>query len=244
LLIASTNAFDLQLPPLVRGTLEGDPDAWHGLWLLLGPFVLRIAGRWRHAGPLAHREDDRDNIFVSVMDHLHDKDFRRLHGLREAIDDGAEPARSWIATVTIHLTLDYARGHDENLGADSPGGPPRWAALLPLPEDVEEQLPVSIRAAQHAEAHRIFSYAERHLERPQLEALHCWIRGYDHAEVAEALGLHGPDAARRTIAAAVKRLRRACGETGETLADGAPEGAEKNRPVRVLDRPRRSSRKK
>lgn len=235
-LVASPGSFDTQLPPLVRGTLAGDPRAWQGLWLVLDPFVDTIASRWRYAGPLAHRIDDRRNVVTAFMGRIHADDFRRLRGLQEVLPEGPEPARAWIATVTIHVTLNYAEGHEENLGAELPGGPPRWAAVVPLPDDVEEHLPVSVRAAQHAEAHRILAYAEQHLEPLHLEALHRWIRGYEPADIARALDLDD-DAAQRLVRGAVMRLRRACG-------DDAKDGPEENRPVAVTDRPRRLSRKR
>ncbi|MFT3774966.1 MAG: hypothetical protein QM820_57190 [Minicystis sp.] len=80
--------------------------------------------------------------------------------------------------------------------------------LLPLPDGLEDQLPVSIRAIKTIEAHRIQGYVDQTLLPHERDTLRLWLAGYEHVEIAAALRLAGADDAEHLVRAIVKRLRR------------------------------------
>ena len=80
--------------------------------------------------------------------------------------------------------------------------------ILPLPDGLEEQLPVSIRAVQTVDAGRVRAYAESTLTGTDLSALRLWCEGLDHGEIAAELGLASPLAAQKVVRAVIRRLRR------------------------------------
>jgi DNA-directed RNA polymerase specialized sigma24 family protein len=192
------------IEPLVRRTLAGEARAWQGLWLAVDPAIEEMAGRFWVTGRLAEREDERRDVVIGVMERLQANDFERLGPFLGALVRRDGSARSWLSTVTRCSALNHARGHAENLG----GRERRWAELVPLPDDIEDLLPVSVQAIHTIEAHRIQAYAARVLPEAQGKALCLWLPGYDDEEIAVRLGLAGAPAARRLIRAAIETLRR------------------------------------
>lgn len=195
------------LEPLVRGTLAGDRRAWSDLWCALDPFIEKIAGRYRATSRLSASEDERRNVVVRVMERLHADDCHRLQGLHEALLRRDGSFRPWLSTVTMNAAISYTREHPEHLGEHDSNDPGGWVNFEPLPDELDEQLPVSIRAVKMIEAHRIHAYVEHHLEPQQRDALRLWLLGYDHGEIAEAFQLAGAHAADLLVRGALKILR-------------------------------------
>ena len=192
------------LEPLVRRTLARERRAWPELWLAVAPAIEEMAGRFCVAGRLSAHEDERRDVVVDVMEHLQANDFERLRPFHDALRRRDGSARVWLSTVTRRSAVSHTREHPENFGGDER----RWADLVPLPEDLEEQLPVPARAARAADAHGILAYAARELPEAQVTALRLWLVGHGPDEIAAVLGLASAPAADRLVRAAIKALRR------------------------------------
>jgi hypothetical protein len=108
--------------------------------------------------------------------------------------------------VTQRKALDHVRDHAENLGPDEAGAP-GFAKLVALPDEVEDLLPVSVRAIRHIDAHAILGHAERTLSAKQLAALRLHLLGDSEADIAAALHLPSARAAYALWHGAVMRLR-------------------------------------
>jgi hypothetical protein len=195
------------LAPLVAGAIDHETSAWHGLVTLIFPGIEEVAGRFRNAGRLSTSEDERRNIAVAVIERLRERELDGLKRLREVCAVGEDSAWPWICRVTQRKALDHVRDHAENLGPDAPGGAPRFARLVGLPDEVEDLLPVSVRAIQGIDAHAVLACAERVLSPPQLAALRLHLLGESDASIAETLSLSGAPAAYALWHGAVVRLR-------------------------------------
>jgi hypothetical protein len=99
------------------------------------------------------------------------------------------------------------RDHDENLGPDEPGGAPRFARFVELPDEVEDLLPASVRVTDGIDARDIMAYAERVLPPAQLAAMRLHFLGDSDKTIAEALHLGAAPAAKALWYGAVARLR-------------------------------------
>jgi DNA-directed RNA polymerase specialized sigma24 family protein len=195
------------IEPLVRRTLAHEPGAWEELWLALDPMIERLAGRWRVAGRLAACADARRDLVVRVMEKLQADGFRRLGKLLAALQKGEDAGRAWIAVTVRREALDHVREHAEYLGPAAGEGGSRWAALVQLPDGVEDQLPDSVRALPAIAAGEIAAYAEAHLDPEQLRALRLWLTGYEPAEMISLLGVDDGKEAASLIHRALENLR-------------------------------------
>jgi len=195
------------LGPLVARAIDDETPAWHQLVTLIFPGIEEVAGRFRNAGRLSASEDERRDIAVAVIERLRARELDGLRRLREVCAVGEDTAWPWICRVTQRKAYNHARDHAENLGSDEPGGAPRFATLVELPDEVEDLLPVSVRAIQGIDAHAVLACAERILSAPQLAALRLHLLGDSDASIAETLGLPGAPAAHALRHGAVKRLR-------------------------------------
>jgi hypothetical protein len=191
----------------VRRTLAREPGAWEELWLALDPMIEGLAGRWRVAGRLAACADARRDIVVRVMEKLRADGFRRLGKLHAALCRGEGAGRAWIALATRREALDRVREHAEYLGAAAEEGGSRWAALVQLPDGVEDHLPDSVRTLPAVAAGEIAAYAEAHLEPEQLRALRLWLTGYEPAEMIGLLGVDDGKEAASLIHRTLQNLR-------------------------------------
>lgn len=207
-LLARLDLTEDLLQPLVERTLAGDRQAWGELWCLMAPTIERIAGRFRVTGRLSGCEDDRRNVVVRVMERLHADGFHRLRALHEVLLRRDGTFRTWIAILAKNSGISYMREHPEHVRDHAPEASSGWVDLVPLPEMLEDLLPISIRAIKTIEAHRIEAYVEHNLEPHERDALHLWLLGHDDVEIAEALRLADADAADHLVRAIVKRLRR------------------------------------
>jgi hypothetical protein len=108
--------------------------------------------------------------------------------------------------VTQRKALDHVRDHAEHLGPDEAGAP-CFATMVALPDEVEDLLPVSVRANRRIDAHDVLAYAERVLSPSQLAALRLHLLGDSNAIIAETLGLPDASAAHARWHGAVMRLR-------------------------------------
>lgn len=215
---------DSILEPLVAKAIEHHEPAWHDFVERVFPGFEKIAGRFRNTGRLSSSEDERRNIAVEVVHRLRRDDFEVLKRLGEVFgvgNDNDDRGWPWLCRVAQRKALNYARDHAENLGPDGPGGAPRFAELVELPEEVEELLPPSVRVVDRVEAHEVLAYAERELRPAQLAALRLHLLGDDEEAIAGALGLPDAHAAHQLWQAAVRRLRYQFGEKG---GDPASEG--------------------
>jgi DNA-directed RNA polymerase specialized sigma24 family protein len=200
------------LEPLVRRTLAGDAKAWGELWLAIDPVVEEIARRWRVMSRLADREDDCRNVVVRVMGRLRENGFERLALFHAVLLRREGAARAWLSALATRSALDYVTAHPERAGsAERP-----WVTVVPLPEGLEEQLPVSMRAVQMADVRRVLAYVERALPAPERRALYLWCGGHADCEIAAELGIEEA-AADQLVRAVVRRLRR-----GYTRSGGSP----------------------
>ncbi len=195
------------LEPLVRRALAREPGAWEELWLALDPAIEDLAGRWRVTGRLAGCADAGRDIVVRVMGKLQADGFRRLSKLHAALCKGEDAGRAWIALTTRREALDHVREHAEYLGGAAGEGGSRWAALVQLPDGVEDQLPDSVRTLPAVAAGEIAAYAEAHLDPEQLRALRLWLAGYEPREMMGALGVEDGEAAAHLLNRALENLR-------------------------------------
>jgi DNA-directed RNA polymerase specialized sigma24 family protein len=223
---------DEELLPLVEGTIAGDEQSWHALWIVLDPRIERIAGRFRVLSRLSGSWDDRRNVVVLVLERLRADGFARLQALREVLLQGDGSGWAWIAALARRTALNYARGHEEHLGAGVREDGARYAALVPFTDAVADDLPVSMRVIQKVEALRVEVCADQVLPPVQRQALCLWLQGHEDGEIARELALGGARAAARTVHAALGRLRYRC-------AAGAP----RNRPGVLMKWPETVSRR-
>jgi DNA-directed RNA polymerase specialized sigma24 family protein len=206
---------DQDVDALVGATVAGDEEAWQALWLRAEPLLWAITGRWRVAGRLSRRADDRLDIVVRVMASLRDDDFRRLRlYLRDARRDRSLEA--WLATVARHTAISHVRAHAEYLGPQAGALPARrsavartglWVTLVALSSSDEEPVEV-VALEQQAEARKLIAWGGVALPRQQAIALGLWCGGEDHAEIGRRLGLDSPMAADQLVRAALRRLRK------------------------------------
>jgi hypothetical protein len=194
------------LAPLVARSLDGDMRAWQELVTLIFPGIEEVAWRYRNVRRLPTSEDERRNIAVAVIERLRARELDGLERLRAACALGEDSGWPWICRVTQRKALDHVRDHAENLGADETGAP-RFAKQVALPDEVEDLLPVSVRAHRHIDARTVLGYAERNLSPKQLAALHLHLLGDSEADIAAALHLPAAHAAHALWHGAVARLR-------------------------------------
>lgn len=207
------------LAPLVRRTLTGDPQAWKRFWLAVDPTIEIIADRCRTISMLPTRADDRRNIVVDVMEHFRDDGFSRLRAFEKVVGRGDGSFRGWLSVTTRRKALDYVRGHAESLGRRAASeAQRRWIAILPLPEDFEEDMPVSSRSAALTDAREVQTYVEANLPAAQQKALALWLVGHSQAEIAAALDLETAEDADFLVRTTFDHLRRRYGGSrwGET----------------------------
>lgn len=197
-----------QLEPLVARTLAGELRAWGEFWALVDPTVESIAGRFRCSSRLGAREDERRNVVVRVMERLREGGFSRLRSFHSVLLRRDGSFRAWLAVMTQRSALNYARDHAENLGESASESHRRWVTLLPLPDTLDDDLPVSTRAVQTAEAARIQAYIEAAIPPAPRTALRLWLLGHAHAEIAEALGLASAHDADLLVRTTLMHLRR------------------------------------
>jgi DNA-directed RNA polymerase specialized sigma24 family protein len=195
------------IEPLVRRTLAREPGAWEALWLVLDPTIENLAGRWRVAGRLAACADARRDIVVRVMEKLRADGFRRLGKLHAALQRGEDAGRAWIAVTTRREAIDHVREYAEYLGAAAGEGGSRWAALVQLPDGIEDQLPDSVRALPAVAAGEIAAYAEARLPPEQLRVLRLWLTGYEPAEMIGLLGVDDGKVVVNLLNRALENLR-------------------------------------
>jgi DNA-directed RNA polymerase specialized sigma24 family protein len=167
-----------------------------------------VAGRWRLTGVLAKDEEERRNVVVRALGLLHDEGFRRLRGLLTLLDASAGSPRAWLSVFTANTAVSYVREHGDNMAAGYTGAAPRWAAFLPLTEEIEEHLPASLRGFTAAEAHLIAARAAARLREEQRHAVALWVQSYEWEEIARALGLPDPRAAERLVRSGIAMLRK------------------------------------
>jgi hypothetical protein len=205
--VARLSLKDADLEPLVRATLAGDRRARQDLWLAVDPAIETIAGRCRFLSRPHERDDASRDVVLLVMDRLWADGYRRLALLHEVLLRREEAGLPWLSAVTRRLAHNYLEGHAENVG----GREQAWVDVVPLREELEEQLPESVRAEQTVDAHRIRAYAERTLSAPELLALRLWCEGADRREIAGELGLASEHDAHTLVRAVIQRLRRGFG---------------------------------
>jgi hypothetical protein len=96
--------------------------------------------------------------------------------------------------MTQRKALDHVRWQAENLGPDEAGAP-CFAAMVALPDKVEDLLPVSVRAIRGVDARAVVTYAERELSPRQIAALRLHLLGDSEEESAAVLHLPSAHAA-------------------------------------------------
>jgi len=196
-----------KLAPLVEKAVERDVPSWQALVTRVFPGIEEVAGRYRNAGRLAASEDERRDIAVAVIHRLYCRDLDGLKRLKEVCAAGQDSAWPWICRIAQRKAYNHARDHAENLGPEVPGGAPRFARLVELPEEVEELLPASVRVADGIDVHDILAYAESVLSPPQIAALRLHLVGDSDALIAATLALPAAPAAYALWHGAVRRLR-------------------------------------
>jgi hypothetical protein len=218
-----------KLEPIVRRTLDKEPRARAQLWLDLAPPIESIAGDWRVTSRLHDSEEDRRNVYLSVMVRLEADESRRLLTCHELLQRQNGSASQWLRVLTVHSALRYMEQHPDHLGPgtkDDPG--PRWADMTALPDDLADMLPESVRMIPAIAGREIWAYAERTLPPLQVQALRLWSMDYRDQEIADEMQLPDAHAAHKLVRAAHGRLRTrfAPGEEEQTFFRG-----------RVTDRP-------
>ena len=202
--LAQVGMTEEHLEQLVRRSCAGDKKAWADVWLVLAPWVERVAGQWRVTSRLSRSMDERRNIALRVMGELREDGFRRLAELGERLAARDGSYRPWFATVATNSALKYVRQHPDYL-APIAGAPPGWVRQLPLHDQLEAD---GFDLVTVIDAPRILSRAREKLAPAQLEALCRWLRGEGASATAAALHLEGgAPAAARLVHAALARLR-------------------------------------
>lgn len=193
------------LGPPVDRACEGDVPSWTRFVEIVYPGLWLIAGRWTREYRLVLREDEQANVVLAIIERLHDDNFRRLGGLREAIHLRNEGGWPWLATMAARTAVIYGRGHPENVGTRAE---PRLIGLEPLPLGVEETLPDSVRGERIAEGREIMARAAVVLSHPQLRAVRLWSVGWDFGEIADEVRLASAHDADLLVRSAINLLRR------------------------------------
>ncbi|MBI5537148.1 MAG: sigma-70 family RNA polymerase sigma factor [Deltaproteobacteria bacterium] len=192
---------------LLQKVVNGDAASWQALWEAVQPSVWAITGKWQITGPIARREDDRRNIVLQVMDRLRADDFRRIRCFLESTRtrQPGSSFRTWLATVTARVAIDYVRAHPEYLDRRAHGAGERWVRVVSaseFPQDLDGPSPHDV-----ATAAELLDSARRVLRAEQLTALCLWLQGDDEAGISKALELGEPADGRRLLRSALKRLR-------------------------------------
>jgi hypothetical protein len=195
---------DDDLEPLVRRTLAGDRVARHDLWVAVDPAIERIGGCFRFMTRLDERKDDGRDMALLVMDRLYADNYRRLGLFHAVLLRREEAALPWLSAVTRHLAVNRMAQHPENVG----GRLRALVHIVPLTEELEEQLPESMRMAETIDGKRIQAYVERTLSALELLALRLWCEGNNHKQIAKELGLASEGAAKALLRTVIMRLRR------------------------------------
>jgi len=192
---------------VIDRVVRGDARAWHTLWNAVQPTLWAVAGRPAISGPLARSDDDKHNVVLLVMDKLRADDFRRLRLYLESVRDRRGPSsfRSWLATVTARVAIDYVRAHPEFADTRDRGVGERWVRIVPMNEARAEA--VTMDPDRVAMAGRALESARGSLRSDQLAALFLWLQGEDHGVIADRLHLASASEADRLVRSALKRLR-------------------------------------
>jgi DNA-directed RNA polymerase specialized sigma24 family protein len=207
---------DSVLVVLARDAVDGDPTSWRALWCRLEPLVWGLTGKWQILGPLCRRNEDRRNVVLAVMEKLRDSDFRRLRAFVEADGPRSDRVfRAWIATVSTRVGIDYTRAHPECIDPRGKRGGERWVKIVPLPDPAQSPM---LDPARRIQVLRVLDRARSELRPEQLVALAAWLEGEDAAGIAMRLGSEDPDAAKRMLHSALKRLRDHFGQPAEAHA--------------------------
>jgi len=189
---------------LVDAVLCGDREAWQAL--MTWAFA-RAEGRCRASEVVS---DLPREVAVRVVERLARDDFRALRLYAASADrDDAALAR-WLAVVVARVRIDVIRSASK-VRRVRDGSGRALAVARPVSWD-EASLRGSGDVASDAEVLRILDViASDDFPAAQRRALVAWLRGEDAGEIAQALGLDGPAAARRLLHAARERLRRRLG---------------------------------
>lgn len=210
-----------ELEKLVEAAAGGDAAAWQHLLAALAPPLTRIVGQPRFLGRLSQRDDDRDNIVISVFERLRANDHARLKLYLEA--RAANPQLkflSWLRVVAKRVGIDYQRAHPDYLrrhdaNASKPGEWVQAGTLPPGSQLFGERPPITNLGT----AHELLQYARSGaLSEDQQRAIELWSQGEGFPDIATTLGLKSSQAAERMVRAGLERLRRKYrpGDTGTT----------------------------
>ena len=206
----SPDQADPEIERLVLDASQGEEQAWHELWRLLEPRLVRVVRKSRVLGPLSKVDDAVQDILVAVMAKLRDDGFRRLRGYLDA--RRADPTMTflpWVIVVARHATVDRLRADPNYLdlrgSADGPTG--AWVDTGGSLQDARvptTRPPFTNRAT----ARHILRAAGEVLSAPQRRAVELWTEDTPSEEIARELGLESARAADLLVRAGVERLRR------------------------------------
>jgi RNA polymerase sigma factor (sigma-70 family) len=194
---------------LIDRVLDGDPDAWRAFAGRVHPVVLAILRRRRLGGDLSEREDLHRDVAMEALDRLHADGFaalRRYAGSRELYPETRFV--QWLAVVVGNTFVDRLRSLPEyQRRRNNAARALVRIAHEPLDADAADRGPSD--PASGAELRRILAcFLADDFPAAQRRALLLWLDGNSPAEIAEELGLPGPQRASRLLHAARERLRR------------------------------------
>jgi hypothetical protein len=196
---------------LARRASAGERAAWQALIEHLWPPLQNIVRAHPAMGPLAGSDDQVHDVLARVVDRL-GKDGGRGLALFVPWQD-RNPDKTfgdWIRIVTANAIRDHVR---EQMGDAAAFEDPNVNRLLNefASAPALDALRVRPPYTDAQTARELFEFARVRLPKEQWRALVLWVEGASFDDIDGELGLDGPDAAGRTVRAAIAVLRREFG---------------------------------
>lgn len=198
---------------LVRRHQRGDVRALDALVEYLWPFWGDLARRSRVLGPLRRSDDAVRDVQTRLVEKLHANERRALGQYVVWSEQNREKTfEDWMRIVATNVIRSYMRRElAEGRTIKVDGDPTARRILSEFFVSVETEEPgfrPPVTPAQTAK--RLLEYARERLPAAQWTALASWLQGAEFEEIAEEQPeqLADPDAARRTVRAALATLRR------------------------------------
>ncbi len=190
---------------------EGDEMAWQQLVSTLWPFWLRSVRRNPAMGSLGKQEDHVNDVVARLVEKLSPRGGAALGTYptwsARHPDKGFE---DWLRIVTAFTVRDHVRhtlGRSKQHDPDMPSHKRLLNEFVASPSiDEVGGFRPSYTSAQLAD--KLLGFARERLSTDRLDALTLWLQGADYGEIAESMGHHDADEARRLLRAAIAVLRR------------------------------------
>ncbi len=180
---------------LLERVRVGDQEAWHRLFNLYGPLVLRWCERWGVTG--ADADDVRQDVFRAVAGGL--ENFKR--------DQPGDTFRGWLRVVTRSKLINYLQRqekHPEAQGGTDAHVKLQQIAVQELPEDSPEDI--------SALYHRALELVRLEFEVSTWQAFwRAAVDGQSPALIAAEMGVSSA-AVRKAKSRVLNRLREELGD--------------------------------